>query len=184
MLVLLNEDELGAVIRAHMALEQDVDRFVSLVATNSDYIKKMQIDFSNKLKLAVAFGLDEEIYKPLVSVTNIRNKFAHRADMQLSKSEVNNFYKSFTSEDQFLIQEVISNNPERPPGLGTKYSLLSVKEQFVVMVFYLAIRLWHEVEIELEYILKQVDLHNHFVEAVNQAETLTYLQRCKWLAQP
>ncbi|MFV8440442.1 hypothetical protein C9I98_26210 [Photobacterium sanctipauli] len=157
MSVLLNEDELGAVIRAHMALEQDVDRFVSLVATNSDYIEKMQIDFSNKLKLAVAFGLDEEIYKPLVSVTNIRNKFAHRADMQLSKSEVNNFYKSFTSEDQALIQEVISNNPDRPPGLSKKYSLLSVKEQFVVMVFYLAIRLWHEVEIELEYILEQVE---------------------------
>lgn len=61
MSVLLNEDELGAVIRAHMALEQDADRFVSLVANNSDYIQKMQIDFSNKLKLAVAFGLDEEI---------------------------------------------------------------------------------------------------------------------------
>lgn len=157
MSVLMNEDELGAVIRAHMALELDVERFVSLVATNPDYVEKMQIDFSNKLKLAVALGLDEEIYKPLASVTSIRNKFAHRADMQLSKSEVNNFYKSFTPEDQLLIQEVISNNSDRPIGLAKKFSLLSVKEQFVVMVFYLAIRLRHEVEVELEYILEQVE---------------------------
>ncbi|MFQ3193962.1 MAG: hypothetical protein ACI9N3_000774 [Colwellia sp.] len=56
--ILLNEDELGAVVRAHILIEQYVDHFLSLVVSNHDYLDKMSIDFSNKVKLAVAMGLD------------------------------------------------------------------------------------------------------------------------------
>ena len=155
--ILLNEDELGAVIRSHIFIEQHIDHFLSIAVSNPDYLDKINIDFSNKIKLAVALGMNEEVYKPLNAITNIRNKFAHRADTQLDKSQINNFYKSFTPEDQNGIQEIITNNPDGPKSLAKKFSLLSIKEQFVVMVILLAIRVQHELTIELEYMLKQVD---------------------------
>jgi hypothetical protein len=155
--ILLNDDELGAVVRAHILIEQYIDHYLSLAVSNNDYLNKMNIDFSNKTKLAVAMGLDEEIYKPINAITNIRNKFAHRDDFKLDNSDIKNFYDSFTGEDRNGIQEIIAKNPDRPSGLADKYSLLSVKEKFVLMVTFLAIRVEHEVTVELEYILGQVD---------------------------
>jgi hypothetical protein len=154
--ILLNEDELGAVVRAHILIEQYVDHFLSLVVYNHDYLDKMSIDFSNKVKLAVSLGLDEEIYKPINSITSIRNKFAHRANFKLDSSDVKNFYDSFVAKDRDGIQDIISNNPDRPAGLADKYSRLSIKEKLVVMVIILAIRIEHEVKLELDYTLEQI----------------------------
>ncbi len=154
--ILLNEDELGAVVRAHILIEQYIDHFLSLAVIKNDYLNKMSIDFSNKVKLAVALGLDEEIYKPINSITSIRNKFAHRADFKLDSSDVKSFYDSFTAEDRDGIQDIISNNPDRPAGLADKYSRLSIKEKLVVMVILLAIRIESEVKYELEYALEQI----------------------------
>lgn len=154
MSALLNEDDLGAVIRAHIYLEQDIDHVISLIVRKPDYINKLTIDFSNKLKLAIALGMDEEVYKPLVSISNIRNKFAHNFNMKLNKSDVNNFYKSFVSEDQAVIQNMISKNPDGPSGLAKKFSLLTVKEKFVAMVFYLAIRVRNELKEEIHFVIE------------------------------
>ncbi|MCK8129090.1 hypothetical protein MTF66_29035 [Pseudoalteromonas sp. 2CM39R] len=163
--ILLNEDELGAVVRAHILIEQYVDHFLSLVVPNHDYLNKMSIDFSNKVKLAVAMGLDEEIYKPINSITSIRNKFAHRANFKLDSSDVKNFYDSFVAEDRDGIQAIISNNPDRPTGLADKYSRLSIKEKLVVMVILLAIRIESEVKFELDYVLEQIDDSEDEVDA-------------------
>ncbi len=154
MTALLNEDDLGAVIRAHIYLERDIDRVISLIVHNPDYIEKMTMDFSIKLKLAIALGMDEEIYKPLVSITHIRNKFAHDLSMKLNKSDINNFYKSFIPEDQSAIQSIISDNEDRPYGLVKKFSLLTVKEKFVVMVFYLATRVTDELRQEINFAIE------------------------------
>jgi hypothetical protein len=163
--ILLNEDELGAVVRAHILIEQYVDHFLSLVVSNHDYLDKMSIDFSNKVKLAVAMGLDEEIYKPINSITSIRNKFAHRANFKLDSSDVKSFYDSFVAEDRDGIQDIISNNPDRPEGLSNKYSRLSIKEQLVVMVILLAIRIEHEVKFELDYALQKIDESEDEIDA-------------------
>ena len=131
--VLLGQDELGSVVRAHIYIEEHIDKFPTLMSDKNEYIEKMSLDFSNKLRLALALGLDEELHKPLVALSNIRNKFAHKTDSCLNKSDVNNFYKSFVGEDKVGLQKIIEINPDRPKDLAEKYSKLAVREQFILM---------------------------------------------------
>ncbi len=147
MAVLLQEDDLGAVIRAHLYIEQDIDHIVSMKVANHDYISKLDMGFSKKIILAVALGLAEDLFKPLKSITNIRNKFAHKPKMEMKKSDINNFYKSFSSNDQEAIQKFVSSDPKIPRGVAKRYPLLSIKEKFVVLTFHLAFRVrgeWRE----------------------------------------
>ena len=156
--VLLGQDELGVVVRSHIYIEEYIDQFLILMTDKNEYIEKMNLDFSNKLRLALALGLDEELHKPLVSLSNIRNKFAHKTDSCLNKSDVNNFYKSFVGEDKDGLQKIIAKNPDRPAGLAEKYSGLSISEQFVIMVIYLNTRLSSIIHSEVERMQKVIEL--------------------------
>lgn len=156
--VLLGQDELGVVVRAHIYIEEYIDQFLILMSDKNEYIEKMNLDFSNKLRLALALGLDEELYKPLVSLSKIRNKFAHKTDSFLNKSDVNNFYKGFVGEDKDGLQKIIEINPNRTAGLADKYSKLSVSEQFVIMVIYLNTRLSSAIDSEVERMQKVIEL--------------------------
>lgn len=151
--LLLGQDELGVVVRSHIYIEEYIDQFLILKSDKTEYIEKMNLDFSNKLRLAVALGLDDELYKPLVSLSNIRNKFAHKTGSHLTESDVNNFYKSFVSEDKNGLQEIIAKNPDRPTGLAETYSRLEINEQFVIMVIYLNTRLSNIIHSEVHKML-------------------------------
>jgi hypothetical protein len=57
---LLAEDELGCVIRSHLYVEAQLDRFLSLAATNPDYLDGLGLTFSKKVDLACCLGFDSQ----------------------------------------------------------------------------------------------------------------------------
>ncbi|MDD9177073.1 hypothetical protein PVK63_19645 [Aliivibrio sp. S2TY2] len=135
--IFMNEDELGMVIRAHIYLEQHIDKYLSLVAYEPAYIDKMRLDFSDRLRLSVALGLDESFYKPITQLTNLRNRFAHKPQMLISKSDINNLYKSFEPEVQNDIQSFVVNGVKK----GQKFKELILKDQFCLMMIVLNVQL-------------------------------------------
>lgn len=93
----------------------------------------MQLDFSQRVSLAVAVGFPKEYASALMYLGKIRNKFAHRLDTKIDNSSMKNFYKSFSPTQKSLIHLTFKNTIEQV-SRGHKRTLfdLSPKEQFAI----------------------------------------------------
>ncbi|WP_146083438.1 hypothetical protein [Marinobacter flavimaris] len=134
---LLSGDELSMVVRSHIKVEEQVDHFLVLHVVSYKHLEKISLTFAEKCLLAVALGMDEDLIKPLSTLGNIRNKFAHKTDSELTKSDVNNFYKAFSATGKEVLQETIATNSDRPEQLARKYNDMSIREKFALMTIYL-----------------------------------------------
>ncbi len=106
--VLQGEDELGAVVRAHLYIEYFTDQIVQIVVAKPDCLKPLNLDFNGKVNLLMALGVDPEIKEPLTVLAGLRNKFAHKPNYKLTKSETNNLYKALSKDDKILLQSSYS----------------------------------------------------------------------------
>lgn len=72
------EDEVGTVLRIHLAIEQILVWFIKhkLTSELAPYVKEPR-EFGNKLSLAAAFGLPLAFVRVMHQVNSIRNKLAH-----------------------------------------------------------------------------------------------------------
>ena len=132
---LQGEDELGAVVRAHLFVEHYVDQVIELMVAYPKELKPLKLDFDGKLTLITALGVKPEIRKPLSVLGGMRNKFAHRPNYKLNKSEVNNLYKSLGKDDQALVHKVYSNMSASNPEFHDlpKFKELDPKGQFILL---------------------------------------------------
>jgi len=101
---LFGEDELGAVIRAHIRIESLLHRIIELKASNPKPVKNLELDFDKAVTLALVLGLKEDFGPSLRALGKLRNDFAHKPDMKLTKSAVNNVYKTFNKLEKEHIQ--------------------------------------------------------------------------------
>ena len=65
----------------------------------------------------------------------MRNKFAHRPNYKLTKSEVSNLYKSLSKEDRTLVQKTYSTISDKVPEAVElpKFKELDPKGQFILL---------------------------------------------------
>jgi hypothetical protein len=124
---IFDKDDLGCVIRAHLHIEYEFALLLKELVPNMKSLDKMHLDFSAKIQLAIALGIDEVRLKPLVALSNIRNKFAHKPLYTLNKDAVNNLYKSLSSREKEIykksLKKVTDNNIN-----------LSQKDRFILCV--------------------------------------------------
>lgn len=134
------EDEMGAVVRAHIRLESIVFHFVEALLPASAHIKRMNLDYDGYVSLALALGLDEQYGPSLRAMGSLRNKFAHRISTTLDTSTVNNLYTSLRPEDKQQVQVSFARIRAQHESVQvvTKYSELSPKDQFQLI----AVILW------------------------------------------
>lgn len=88
------EDELGSVIRSHIYIEHELSEFIRASCPNSDALKGFE--YSEKIRIAIALGLDSKWKPALELIGAIRNRFAHRLDYQITPQDAAAFSKSFT----------------------------------------------------------------------------------------
>jgi hypothetical protein len=87
--VLVKEDDLGRVIRAHIYIEHELQDFIFFAAPHPDHLKPFEgLEFSDKVQLALLLGLNPDLRSALNTVGNLRNKFAHALDMKVREAEV------------------------------------------------------------------------------------------------
>lgn len=85
------EDDLGRVVRGHIHIEHELQQTIFFAAPNTDQLKSFERqEFSEKVRLALVLGLKSDLASALNAAGNLRNKFAHRPDMKLSKEVANN----------------------------------------------------------------------------------------------
>jgi hypothetical protein len=79
------DDDVGLVIKAHLHIEHQLMEFIELHMPFKERCDWQRISFAGKVELALAFGLREELRKPLALVGKLRNDFAHNLNARLEE---------------------------------------------------------------------------------------------------
>lgn len=112
------EDTLGVVVRAaaqidHHLLKLIEDVFVHPKALGSP----ADWTYEQRIRMAMALGLDPRLAPPLRAFGGLRNKYAHTIGYECTKSDINNLYKAFASHERELMQtlynRMLADFPER-----------------------------------------------------------------------
>lgn len=102
---LLQEDALGSVIRFHILLERELNKFLKRNVKNSEAVPSLKIGFHSLLQLAIALGLNPDLKNPLLAINKIRNKYAHQEQYELTKTDADGLYSKLSTELKRIIQE-------------------------------------------------------------------------------
>jgi hypothetical protein len=129
---LFGEDELGVVVRAHIHVEAKLVELLQLLVVDAAALERMDLDFGQRVHLAVALGLNPEHAPGLRALGSLRNAFAHRLDTQLSANRVDSLYQALSSGDKIAVRQAYGQTeaqmgPPPPPGFDAR----SPKERFI-----------------------------------------------------
>ena len=129
-----NEDELGAVVRSHIYVESALVFLLEHLVVDKKYLGKLDLDYSQRVDLAIALGLKPEHAAPLHALGTIRNAFAHRLDAKLTKDRVDALYKQFSASDKKVLNAAFKRTSSQVPVAGAKsLRALTAKDQFALM---------------------------------------------------
>ena len=81
---LSGEDELGAAIRGHLHIENQLNRLLENSVKHPKLLPNLE--YAQKVDICLALGLRTELRQPLYKVGEIRNRYAHRSDYEMPKS--------------------------------------------------------------------------------------------------
>ena len=98
---LRGEDSLGAVVRAHIHLEARLQLVLDALTPHPNQLPTLR--YEQRVKLAVALGLDERMLPALTKLGDIRNAFGHRLDVELTDAMVDDLFAVLGKEDQETI---------------------------------------------------------------------------------
>lgn len=131
---LFQEDDLGAVIRVHLHIESFVNEIIQVLVPYPDELKPIRLDYFGKVNLLGALGVEPANLKVLLTLGNMRNKFAHNLNYQLDSSNVKGLYESLGSDLKEKLQ-MSHNNARNKEGFQgvEKFVKLSPKGQFVLI---------------------------------------------------
>ena len=97
-LELQRQDDLGAIVRAHIHIEHELNDFIYFAAPSPAHVKSMELDFSKTVRLALVLGLNPNLQSPLNAAGKLRNDFAHRLDMKLGEERMKTLAKTLAPE--------------------------------------------------------------------------------------
>jgi hypothetical protein len=93
------EDDLGAVVRAHIHIEHELQELIFFAAPCPSQLKRFEdMEFSEKVQLALVLGLNPELKGALSAAGTLRNKFSHKLDMKLTKDHARDLISKLTSD--------------------------------------------------------------------------------------
>lgn len=134
------DDEIGAVLRAHLLTEQFLSWFIESKATG-DLAKFLKVprDFKAKLTLAVALGLPTVFAGVANQLNVVRNDLAHRMDV-LDASQVEEFARQVdrivTYDTGFKpLKKRFVELPVKRPGVKIAFGDEGPRTDFVIAVF-------------------------------------------------
>lgn len=131
------EDDLGVVIRSQIIVEQYLNSLIESFMKCPDHFRKMKIDYSDTVMLALSFGLHPRFKPTLNALGKIRNDFAHKLKPAITIQDVNNLYDTLDPKDKAMLQSSINDvNAEfntLPP-----FKKLNEKDQYISIVMVVA----------------------------------------------
>lgn len=132
---MLGEDALSVVIKGTIFLENQLIQFIEENAHNPAAAKEMRLDYAGRVSLALVLGFPEQYASPLRSVGNIRNKFAHRLEAAMTKTEADSLYGTFRSDDRHAVQMIYQRTKKQLKGKRpARFNSLTPIERFTILV--------------------------------------------------
>lgn len=132
---LLGEDELGVIVRAHIYVEAELDKWLKATLKNADALGD-GIEYQMKVRIALAAGLRNDLQHPLNALERLRNKFAHQLGMKLTADDANNFYATFGKRERDSVEDSLKHIGKE----GSSHKEFDPKSRMVVYV----LALWGE----------------------------------------
>jgi hypothetical protein len=130
--VLFGEDELGAVVRAHIHVEAKLLELLGLLVKDESYLRRLNLEFSQHVDLAIALGLNSEHAKGLRAFGNLRNDFAHKLNSELSKERVTSLYEALSSKDKESVHKAFKKTATENQ-IDITFNDLTPKKQFILI---------------------------------------------------
>ena len=130
---LQRQDEIGAVIRGHIHVETKVNELIEKLLPFPDDKSLRNLDYASRVNLVTMLGLPPRFKPPLQVIGKLRNDFAHRPSRQLTKSDANNYYKSFASEERKMINDMYNTTKHQIGKTPSdRFTQLNPKDQFIL----------------------------------------------------
>jgi len=89
---LLEDDEIGIVIRSHLYIENLLDELLSLLLPFPEEYEEMNLSYANKVRLVCAAGFDKNFKPMLLALGSIRNKFSHDLNTKIDSELVKDLH--------------------------------------------------------------------------------------------
>ena len=141
---LRGEDELGAVVRAHLHVEAELNELLNTLIPAPKHFESMNLSYANKAKLACALGLKEEYLQPLQKLGTLRNAFGHRLDTTITEKVIDELYNSFSVDSKRLMNDSYNLTSEQlPAGVPATLQKLDPRSKFI----FIAVALKAEIEL-------------------------------------
>jgi hypothetical protein len=137
------EDEVGTVLRIHLAIEQVLVWYIKCKITPEFnlYVKEPR-DFGSKLSLATAFGLPLAFVRVIHQINKIRNKLAH-GDSELSADQLKELARQVDKlveiDNSFVpLEKRYIELPVKRPGERMLFGASGTRLDFLIasMAFY------------------------------------------------
>lgn len=148
------EDDVGSVLRIHLATEQILVWFIDhkLTSELAPYVKAPR-EFGNKLSLAAAFGLPLPFVRVIHQINSIRNRLAHGTS-ELGADQVQELGRQVEKlvelDSSFVtLSKRYIELPVKRPGEQMKFGTNGAKFDFLIatMAFYGAAMKWAAVQV-------------------------------------
>jgi hypothetical protein len=115
---LSGEDDLGKVVRAHIHIEHELQELIIFAAPSPAQLKKFEnMEFSEKLHLALVLGLKAELKPALTAIGTLRNRFAHKLDMKIGEEIANNLIATFAPPARQRLQALVQGTLSALPRM-------------------------------------------------------------------
>lgn len=131
--VLLGEDELGVVVRAHIRIEALLIQLLEQMVHKTKYLNKLELDYAGRVNLAVALGLKASFASPLLALGTLRNSFAHQPNTLVDKNRIDSLYKSLGEDEKEVVQESFLKTKSLTASKGKSFRALVPKDQFILI---------------------------------------------------
>ena len=151
------EDEVGTVLRIHLAIEQVLVWFINhrLTKELAPYVKEPR-EFGNKLSIAAVFGLPLPFVRVIHQINVIRNKFAHGSS-ELAVDQVQELTrqvdKLFEIDSSFVaVSRRFLELPVKRPGERMAFGAHGQRVDFLIaaMAFYGVAMKWAAMEVSVQ----------------------------------
>ncbi len=127
--VLLGEDELGVIIRAHIHVEASLNVFIETLIPFPERLPNLR--YQQRIELACGLGLKKEHAPTLKMLGQIRNAFAHKLNTTLTAESVAKLRNTLSTTGQ----EVAELAYQKTKGQFLVEGLLDLepKDQFILI---------------------------------------------------
>lgn len=150
--VLQGEDILGVVIRAHIYIEHELNDLLDAAVADPAALKALNLDYSGKVILAAALGLDPTFRPMLSCVGKLRNDFAHNLTATLGSQQVTALRTAMGAHFDVAHRSLASTD-KKMGNASRKWRQLDATEQLVLML----ITIWSGLAIETLNFIRHVN---------------------------